>query len=94
MPAYAIGRITVTDPDAWAQYRAGVGPTLAPYGGEVVMRGTQAQSCAGEEQHHDVVVLRFPDLDTARHWHASPAYQALVPLRLRAADVVLTLYTA
>jgi len=40
------------------------------------------------------VVIRFPSLEEADGWHRSPAYQALVPLRQSAADVVLTTYRA
>jgi uncharacterized protein (DUF1330 family) len=44
--------------------------------------------------HPDIVVIRFPSLADAQGWHASPAYQALIPLRQEAADVVLTTYAA
>ena len=37
-------------------------------------------------------VARFADLAALRRWHDSPEYQALVPLRMAAADVVLTAY--
>jgi uncharacterized protein (DUF1330 family) len=33
-------------------------------------------------------------LGDAQGWHASAAYQALIPLRQEAADVVLTTYAA
>jgi uncharacterized protein (DUF1330 family) len=26
-------------------------------------------------------VLEFPDVERAKQWHASPAYQAIIPLR-------------
>jgi uncharacterized protein (DUF1330 family) len=44
--------------------------------------------------HPDIVVIRFPSLEKADGWHRSPAYQALVPLRQSAAEVVLTTYRA
>ena len=46
----------------------------------------------GEHAYTDVVVLRFPDPDAVAAWHASPAYQALVPLRDQAAEVLLIGY--
>jgi uncharacterized protein (DUF1330 family) len=92
--AYVVGRITVTDPERWAEYRARVPGTLAPWAGELVFRGRQAELMAGEDPHPDIVVIRFPSLEAARGWHASPAYRALVPLRGRAADVVLAMYEA
>lgn len=91
-PAYVIGHITVKDAAKWAEYRARVPATLAAWGGELVFRGQRAALLAGEHPHADVVVLRFPDLAAAEAWHASPAYQALVPLREQAADVTLISY--
>ncbi len=88
-PAYVIGHITVKDPDKWAEYRAQVPATLAPWGAELVFRGTLSTVLAGEHPHRDTVVIRFPDQAALQAWHESPAYQALVPLRLQAADVVL-----
>ncbi|HEY5763225.1 MAG TPA: DUF1330 domain-containing protein, partial [Rhodocyclaceae bacterium] len=40
----------------------------------------------------DVVVIRFADQESLNGWFASPAYQALIPLRLEAADVSLVAY--
>jgi uncharacterized protein (DUF1330 family) len=39
-------------------------------------------------------VIRFPSLEAADGWHYSAAYQALIPLRMQAADVVLLSYEA
>jgi uncharacterized protein (DUF1330 family) len=88
-PAYVIGHITVKDPDKWAEYRSRVPATLAPWGAELVFRGTLSTVLAGQHPHHDTVVIRFPDQAALRSWHDSPAYQALIPLRLQAADMVL-----
>lgn len=94
MTAYAIGHITVKDEALWAEYRSKVPDTLAPWGGELVFRGRQLATLAGEDPHADVVVLRFADAAALQGWFASTAYQALIPLRERAADVVLTAYEA
>ena len=86
---YLIGQIQVRDPDKWAKYVAAVGETLAPWGAEVVFRGRKAMSFAGATPFQTVVVIRFPALKAAEVWHASAAYQALIPLRDEAAEVVL-----
>jgi uncharacterized protein (DUF1330 family) len=90
--AYVIGHITVKEAEKWDTYRSGVPATLAPWGAELVLRGRNARVLAGEHAHTDVVVIRFPDRAAAEGWHASPAYQALLPLRQSAADVVLVTY--
>jgi uncharacterized protein (DUF1330 family) len=90
--AYVIGHIKVKDAEKWDAYRSGVPATLAPWGAELVFRGRNAAVLAGDHAHTDVVVIRFPDRAAADGWHASPAYQALIPLRRQAADVVLLAY--
>lgn len=92
MAAYVIGNITVKDPAKWAEYRSLVPATLVPWGAELVLRGKQAKVLSGQYRHTDTVVIRFPDADSAAGWHNSPAYQALVPLRMEAADVDLVSY--
>lgn len=94
MPAYAIGHITIKDPDKWVEYRDKVPATLAPWGGEVVFRGRRLNVFSGAHPYSDVVVLRFPDKDAVAGWHASTAYQALIPLREQAAEVLLISYEA
>ncbi len=90
--AYVIGHITVKDPEKWAEYRSLVPGTLAPWGGELVFRGKLAAVLTGDHPHPDVVVIRFPDLAALDGWHSSPAYQALIPLREQAAEMVLLSY--
>ena len=92
MAAYLIGHITVHNPEKWKAYVAGVGSTLAPFGGEVVFRGRKTSVLAGEHPHELAVVLRFPDEASLRQWYRSLAYQALIPNRDAAADLVLVGY--
>lgn len=93
MPAYIIGTITVRDPEAWKAYVAQVGATFGPFNGRVLFRAEKAAALSGTAHGERVVVAEFPDLDSLRRWHESPQYQALIALRNRGADVVLTAYT-
>ena len=88
--AYVVGHITVKDADKWQQYQARVPATLAPWGAELVFRGQKAAVFAGAMPHTDIVVIRFADAQAVETWFHSDAYQALLPLRAQAADVVLT----
>lgn len=94
MTAYVIGQITVKDPGKWEEYRKQVPETLAPWGAELVLRGTRAKVLSGQHPHTDTVVIRFPDMESVVKWHNSAAYQSLVPLRRQAADVDLISYEA
>ena len=91
-PAYVIGHITVKNAEKWAEYRGKVPATLAPWGAELMFRGSRLAVWSGEHAHADTVVIRFPDAEAAAGWFSSPAYQALIPLREEAADVVLIAY--
>jgi uncharacterized protein (DUF1330 family) len=96
--AYLIGHITIKDTGKWDEYRNCVPATLAPWSAELVLRGKHAATLSGTEftprTHSDVVVIRFPDQDALNGWFSSAAYQALIPLRQQAADVVLSAYDA
>jgi uncharacterized protein (DUF1330 family) len=91
---YVIGHITVKDADKWASYRSQVPATLAPWQAELVFRGEMLAVLGGEHRHHDTVVIRFPNAESANGWFNSPAYQALIPLRTEAAEVDLISFAA
>lgn len=90
--AYLVGHITIKDPQKWDKYRSRVPATLAPWGAELTFRGKQVVALSGELPHSDIVVIRFPDKETIANWHESAAYQALIPLRQEAAEMVLISY--
>jgi len=92
MSAFIVGTIAVRDPALWSRYVAGVAETFRLYGGELLFRATMPVTLAGRSHGDRVVVARFADMDALRRWFESPEYQALIPLRDSAADVVLTAY--
>jgi uncharacterized protein (DUF1330 family) len=78
MAAYLVGHITLKDDGLWQKYVAGVGESLAPFDSRIIL----------------IVVIEFPDQSTLDLWFESEKYQALIPLRDKAADVVITTYKA
>ncbi len=94
MAAYLIGHITVKDSVHWDIYVQGVGKSLSPYGAELIFRGRRAEVLAGAHKHEKCVVIRFPDQETLQTWYHSAAYQELIPIRDRAADVTIISYDA
>lgn len=91
-PAYVIGHVSVKDAQQWAEYRNSVPATLIEWGGELMLRGQRRAVWDGTHRHTDTVVLRFASLDDATAWHESAAYQALIPLRQRAAEIDLIVF--
>jgi uncharacterized protein (DUF1330 family) len=92
MAAYVIGHITVKDSEKWAEYRGKVPASLAQWGGEVILRGRRIAVLSGEHPYTDTVVIRFPDAKAIAGWYGSPTYQALIPVREKAAEMVLIAY--
>lgn len=92
MAAYLVGHITVKDNGLWQEYVAGVKESLAPFEAKIVFRGQLLQVLAGQHEHGLVVVIQFLDQATLENWYGSEKYQSLIPLRDKAADVVITAY--
>ncbi len=94
MAAYLVGHITVKDDGLWQKYMAGVQESLAPFDCKIIFRGQLDRILAGQHDHNLVVVIEFPDQTTLNNWYGSEKYQSLIPLRDKAADVVITTYKA
>ena len=81
MTAYAIGHLRdVTLNQGIADYVFGIDATLEPFGGSFIIHGGPKDELEGQFAD-DLIVISFPDLEAARGWYNSAAYQALVPLR-------------
>ena len=89
--ACVIGHYKVKDKEKWDEYRGKVPPTLVPWGGEVIFRGRLVKVLSGQHAYADSVILQFPDAKSASGWYNSPAYQALIPIREQAADMLLVM---
>ena len=94
MAAYLIGHITIKDPVKWNVYVEGVRKSLVPFEAQVIFRGRRAAVLTGEHPYQDTVVIKFPDQPTLQNWYHSESYQELIPIRDRAADVVIISYDA
>lgn len=81
MSAYVIGHITVQSPEAYSDYSSQVPATLAPHGGEFIVRGGHATVLEGEMPQDRHVVIRFPDRAAAEAWYGSPEYQEIIAIR-------------
>ena len=57
--------------------------TFEPYGGKFLARGGKLTILEGEWPHQRTVILEFPSREKAEAWYQSPAYQRILPLRLK-----------
>mgnify|MGYP002632593819 FL=1 len=92
MASYLVGHITVKDGELWQKYVSGVQESLLPFDSKVIFRGKLVSVLAGKHEHDLVVVIEFPDQSTLDNWYSSKKYQALIPLRDKAANVVIMAY--
>ncbi|MEU4773078.1 DUF1330 domain-containing protein [Micromonospora sp. NPDC023644] len=83
MPAFAIAHLhdAPVNEDILT-YIERVQSTLEPFGGRFRVHGAEVEVKEGDWPGV-VVVVEFPDVERARAWYDSPAYQEILPLRTR-----------
>ena len=81
MPAYIIADIQVTDAAAYEPYRPLAAASIARFGGRFVVRGGKIDLLEGQPEPERIVVIEFPDADTARRWYRSGEYQNALKIR-------------
>jgi uncharacterized protein (DUF1330 family) len=81
MRTYVIAEIQITDPVAYDDYRPLAAASIARFGGRFIVRGGKADLLEGEPPPERIVVIEFPDPDTARRWYNSEEYQAALKIR-------------
>lgn len=81
MAAYAIAHLrTPTINEQVLDYIDRIQGTLDPFGGHFLVHGAQVEVKEGPWPG-TIVVVAFPDVEAARAWYDSPAYQEILPLR-------------
>jgi uncharacterized protein (DUF1330 family) len=80
MAAYVVNELWVSDAAHFQTYVVQVPPTLEPFGGRFVVRSGPTATIEGDPPGR-IVILEFPDRAAALAWRASPAYQAILPIR-------------
>jgi uncharacterized protein (DUF1330 family) len=84
MAAYFVVDVTIHDPQAYAEYRASVGPLLARHGGRFLVRGGATETIEGNWQPQRLVIIEFADTDHFWAWYESPEYAELRRIRFTA----------
>ena len=74
MPAYVIVETNVTDQEQYERYREVAPASIAAHGGRYLVRGGELAVFEGDWNPSRIVVLEFPDLETAKRWYASEEY--------------------
>jgi uncharacterized protein (DUF1330 family) len=91
MSAYIIVNVEVNNPAAYEEYKSKVPALIRKHGGEYLVRGGTLVIAEGDWRPTRLVLLRFPDFDSAQAFFDDPEYQPLGTLRQRVskADIVI-----
>ena len=92
MKAFLIAYVTVKDDKKMKTYAQSAAESMQPYGGRVLTKGIADKQLSGSHDEQNVAVISFPNIENLESWYNSDNYQAIVPLRKEAADIILTSY--
>ena len=88
MSAFVVVHSIINDPEKMKVYGGSAQPIVAAHGGEFYLRGKVNSVLTGEHRHQNTLVIKFPDQAAIQKWYNSPEYQALIPNRDEAADMI------
>ena len=92
MAAYLVVDTLINDAAAYDAYKLGAKPIVERHGGEYLARGGALTVLeAGLWSPSRLVIIRFPDADTARAFADDPAYQPFKAMRQGAATCTLVI---
>jgi uncharacterized protein (DUF1330 family) len=82
MSAYVVGDINITDAATYGAHVPTALATIARFGGHIIAGGSRIELLEGEPMPERIVIIEFPDAETARQWYRSDDYQAALKVRL------------
>ena len=87
---YLVAHLRVHDKDGFEKFRQMAGPTIAEYGGKVLVREPKPDVREGKDSGI-ALVIEFESIEIARKFYESEKYQAAKAVRELAADTDLIL---
>jgi uncharacterized protein (DUF1330 family) len=87
MPAYLIVETDIHDPEQYERYKEASPGAVAAAGGRFLVRGGELAVLEGDWRPKRLVMLEFEDLDAAKRFYTSPAYEEAKRLRAGAANL-------
>ena len=77
-----IAQLQIHDLEEYREYARQVAPTVAPFGGRLLVASDHADVLEGRQPYPRTVIGEFPTMEAARAWYESPAYDAIRHLRM------------
>jgi len=92
MTAFYIVKVKIKDEKKLQDYSSKAIPIFTSFGGELLAKGALQTNEQNVKDHDFSVVMQFPSLDMLNEALNSPSYRAIIPIRLEAADVTISIY--
>lgn len=86
MAAYLVFHNRIHNAEKMQEYVPKSLETLAPYHPEILIFDEHSQVIEGTTPWPRTIVIKFDSREVAMAWYNSPAYQAVLPLRLAAME--------
>jgi uncharacterized protein (DUF1330 family) len=80
MSALLIGLMTVRNTNWQEQYQREIPALIKKHGGRLVA-ASLPERFEGNQMPDRLVILEFPDLESARRWYSDPSHAPLIELR-------------
>ena len=77
MAAYVITDVEITNSELFAGFRAKLDQTIEAQGGKFIVRSENIKIVHGDWTPKRLVVIEFPDFETAEAWAQSPEFVEL-----------------
>jgi len=72
--AYIIANVSVTNPQQYEEYKKWSSAAMQAHGAEVCVRGGKIEVLEGDWSPERLVILKFPSVEAAHRFNASPEY--------------------
>jgi uncharacterized protein (DUF1330 family) len=85
MAAYVVSEVEVLDEESFQQYRELARASIEQYGGRYLVRAALPEAAEGDwPSRRRLVIVEFPDMETAQSWYSSEEYSKALVVRDRA----------
>ena len=87
---YIVADVHISNPGpAFDDYRVKAAATVDAFGGRFLVGDGEITQLEGDEPAGRIVIVEFESPERAMEWYHSPAYQAILPARLKNARAQL-----
>lgn len=91
MSTYIFVNVNIHEPVEYEDYKKLTPDSIVAYGGKFIVRGGETEILEGNPTVGRIVVIKFPDVKTAKAWWNSTEYSYAKSIRQRTATTEMIL---